>query len=161
MASQTPQTPSTLGDILSKVMGEHGLGRGGLMAKLLAAWDGTVGAGIAKHALPESIKSGRLTVIVDSPVWMHQLSMMAPGLIEKINSVMGADTVEDIKFRSGKLERADAGRVKREKFIPKKRKLLPQEHRDIEESLASISDKDLKEKARRLLESSCTTEKVK
>ncbi len=70
-------------------MGEHGLGRGGIMAKLLAAWDKTVGAGIAKHALPESIKGGILTVTVDSPVWMHQLSMMAPGLIEKINSVMG------------------------------------------------------------------------
>lgn len=155
------QTPSTLSDILSKVMGEHGLGRGGLMAKLLSVWDGTVGAGIAKHALPESVKGGILTVIVDSPVWMHQLSMMAPGLIEKINSVMGDGTVADIKFRSGKLERPDASTVKKEKFIPKKRKLRPQEHVDIEESLASISDKDLREKARRLLESSCTTEKVK
>jgi hypothetical protein len=155
------QAPSTLGDILSKVMGEHGLGRGGLMAKLLSVWDGTVGTGIAKHALPESIKGGRLTVIVDSPVWMHQLSMMAPGLVEKINSVMGAGTVEDIKFRSGKLERHDASPAKKEKFIPKRRKLLPQEHKDIEESLASISDKDLREKARRLLESSCTTEKAK
>ena len=157
----TKQTPSTLGEILGKVMGEHGLGRGGMMAKLLSVWDNTVGAGIAKHALPESIKGGRLTVIVDSPVWMHQLSMMAPGLIEKINSVMGADTVEDIKFRSGKLERPDASPVRKEKFIPRRRKLLPQEHKDIEESLANISDKDLREKARRLLESSCTTEKVK
>ena len=74
------QTTSTLGEILGKVMGEHGLGRGGIMAKLLSVWDGTVGAGIAKHALPESIKGGILTVTVDSPVWMHQLSMMAPGL---------------------------------------------------------------------------------
>jgi len=155
------QTPSTLGDILSKVMGEHGLGRGGLMAKLLSVWDKTVGAGIAKHALPESIKGGILTVTVDSPVWMHQLSMMAPGLIEKINSVMGADTVSDIKFRSGKLVRPDASPVRKEKFVPKKRKLSPQEHRDIEESLANISDRELREKTRRLLESSCTTEKVK
>lgn len=155
------QTPSTLGEILGKVMGEHGLGRGGLMAKLLSVWDGTVGAGIAKHALPESIKGGILTVTVDSPVWMHQLSMMAPGLIEKINTVMGADAVADIKFRSGKLERPDASPVKREKFIPEKRNLRPDERRDIEESLANISDKDLREKARRLLESSCTTEKAK
>lgn len=155
------QTTSTLGEILGKVMGEHGLGRGGIMAKLLSVWDGTVGAGIAKHALPESIKGGRLTVVVDSPVWMHQLSMMAPGLIEKINSVMGAGTVEDIKFRSGKLERPDASPARKEKFIPRRRKLLPQEQKAIEESLASISDRDLRERARRLLESSCTTEKAK
>ena len=155
------QTPSTLGDILSKVMGEHGLGRGGVMAKLLSVWDKTVGAGIAKHALPESIKGGILTVTVDSPVWMHQLSMMAPGLIEKINTVMGDGTVADIKFRSGKFVRPDASPIKKEKFIPKKRKLSPGERRDIEESLTNISDKDLREKARRLLESSCTTEKAK
>ena len=161
MANQTTQTPSTLSDILSKVMGEHRLGRGGVMAKLLSVWDGTVGAGITKHALPESIKGGILTVIVDSPVWMHQLSMMAPGLIEKINSVMGDGTVSDIKFRSGKLVRPDASPVRKEKFVPKKRSLRPDERRDIEESLANISDKDLREKARRLLESSCTTEKVK
>jgi hypothetical protein len=60
----TKQTPSSLGEILGKVMGEHGLGRGDMMAKLLSVWDGTVGAGIAKHALPESIKGGKLTVIV-------------------------------------------------------------------------------------------------
>ncbi len=155
------KAPSTLGEILGKVMGERGLGRGSLTAKLLAVWDAAVGEGIAKHALPESVKGGVLTVIVDSPVWMHQLSMMAPALVEKVNTVMGTGTVQDIRFRAGRLVRPTEGKVEKERFVPKRRKLLPDERREIEESVSMISDKELREKARRLLESSCTREKAK
>jgi predicted nucleic acid-binding Zn ribbon protein len=42
--------------------------------KLDSAWPAVVGAAVARHARPGPLQDGRLTVYVDSPVWLSELS---------------------------------------------------------------------------------------
>ena len=66
-------------------------------------WEKAVGATIARHARPEALRAKKLTVIVDSPVWMQQLSLLKPEIIEKVNRGLGKDAIREIALRLGEV----------------------------------------------------------
>ncbi len=72
---------------------------------LLDHWEEDVGKAIASHTKPRRIKGGRLFVDVDSPVWVHQLTInYKKGLVEKLNQRLGKRVIEDIRFRQGRMD---------------------------------------------------------
>jgi hypothetical protein len=82
---------------------------------------------------------------------MHQLSMLCPEIIDKVNHALGGGTVEDIRFRLGKVQGGEAARKKAAPFKPGRRDLGPEEKAEVEESLRPIKDAEIRERARRLL----------
>lgn len=142
--------PVPVGEVLKKVMADRGLGAGGSLARLMTRWPAAVGADIARHACPEMLKGGRLTITVDSSAWMGQLSMLAPGIIEKVNEVLKEDQVKDLHFRIGKI-RPDGPAAKAPVTAPARRKLMPLEKALIEKALEPIKDEDLRMRGRRLM----------
>ena len=92
---------TSIAGILKEVLKARGLGSGDTLSKLRGKWANAVGGKIAQHAQPQMIREGRLTLTVDSPAWMSQLSMLSPEIIEKINAALEEGAVQELKFCLG------------------------------------------------------------
>ena len=65
-------------------------------------WLEIVGADIAKHAQPVSLKNGLLVIAVDHPVWLQELARYhKPLLLQKIRDRIGKTAVRELVFRIG------------------------------------------------------------
>ncbi|MEK7236280.1 MAG: DciA family protein, partial [Nitrospirota bacterium] len=53
------------------------------------------------------IRYKKLYLLVHNSVWLHQLTFLKPTLIQKLNTVAGAELVTDIVLRVGELPEAD------------------------------------------------------
>jgi predicted nucleic acid-binding Zn ribbon protein len=75
----------------------------GLLAAVQSAWPAVAGAALAAAATPSSEHAGTVTVECESSVWAHELDLLAPDLIARLNE---------------RLEEAgDPGRVERLRFV--------------------------------------------
>ncbi len=117
--------------------------------RLQSRWDRTVGPAIARHAQPAAIRGGKLQVIVDSPAWMQQLSLMKPEIIRKLNEAMRSGGVKDITLRLGEV--APSGAEQQEEAAPLPQ-LTDRDRTRIEEYLHPIGDADTREMVRRVIE---------
>ena len=65
-------------------------------------WEEAVGSKISKHAQPQSFKGKVLHVSVDSSAWLFKLARFHGEEIKAaINQRLGAEAIEEIKFRLG------------------------------------------------------------
>jgi hypothetical protein len=69
--------------------------------KIWKLWDEAVGAEIANHARPSSIKNGVLVVKVSDSVWLQELGFRAHEIIERINSALQREAIKKIRLRVG------------------------------------------------------------
>ncbi|MBI3990220.1 MAG: DUF721 domain-containing protein [candidate division NC10 bacterium] len=74
--------------------------------RILACWDEVVGEQVSRRAKPDGLKGGRLYVIVEDPVWLHQLSLLKPALIASLNERLGFPVVKELYLKVGKLPSA-------------------------------------------------------
>lgn len=86
--------------VLEKILPKLGLDQQIYQSKLLEDWPRIVGATVAKHARPLTLKEGILTIAVDHPMWLSELSRyQKPLLLRKVRQNLGDKTVKDIAFR--------------------------------------------------------------
>jgi hypothetical protein len=141
---------------LQKIINARGLaGRLGIY-RIIGQWESTVGAVIARHAQPLSIRGKKLTVQVDSPVWMQQLSLLKPDLIEKVNRGMGEDAVKDITLRLGE--------VAQKKLSPRTAPPVPlsgKERALVDGYVKDIDDPEIKAALAKLIERDLVNKKGK
>jgi predicted nucleic acid-binding Zn ribbon protein len=71
------------------------------LARVQAVWAQAAGEAIAAEAQPVSERDGTVTVACRSAVWAHELELMAPELVERVNRCAGADLVGALKVRAG------------------------------------------------------------
>jgi predicted nucleic acid-binding Zn ribbon protein len=70
-----PENPGAdLGSVVADVMKRIGLTADHWLNTLEEEWTDLVGATVAKHTRPGRFERKRLTVYVDSSVWLHELS---------------------------------------------------------------------------------------
>lgn len=117
--------------------------------RVQSRWDRTVGPAIARHARPTGLRSGKLQVIVDSPTWMQQLSLMKPEIIGKLNAFQGGHAVRDITLKLGEIEAPDGPAPAEETFEVS---LTEEEREKIEQHVRTIEDDATREALRSLLE---------
>lgn len=63
---------------------------------LFGRWRAIVGEEIAQHCSPERFSDGQLFVAADSTAWATQLRLLAPTVVARMNSHLGAGTVTRI-----------------------------------------------------------------
>lgn len=68
-----------------------------LAAKL--AWSRAAGEGLRRNTVPVSLVGKTLTVSVADALWQKQLRSMAAELLFRINTLLGARSVDEIVFR--------------------------------------------------------------
>jgi predicted nucleic acid-binding Zn ribbon protein len=73
---------------------------GGLV-QVWQLWDDAVGKAIAENARPAAFKGKLLLVHVSSSPWIHQLQFLKKEIIHKLNTRLGQELIEDIKFKIG------------------------------------------------------------
>ncbi len=130
------------GNILRKFTKELGLEGGIRLNAIKNQWLNIVGQTIAVHTSPDIIKGKILTLVVDTPQWMHHLSFYKEEICKKLKPY----NINEIRFRLGRLpERID---TKHQKENPL---LTEEDSRYIENTIKFIKDKELKEKLRTLL----------
>jgi len=125
--------------------------------RVLGIWDRVVGAGISAHAQPATIRGKKLTVIVDSSVWMQQLSLLRPEIVEKLNRSLGENAVEGISLKLGEVNRQGSPA---ERKAVSRRSLGAEERKRIDEYVRAIGDEDLRNRLKHLIEKDLQSKKT-
>ena len=76
--------PRRLSETLSEVAAELDLDDPDVIAGVLGGWTALVGEAVAAHARPRSVRSGVLTVEVESPEWATQLRYLEGEVLLRI-----------------------------------------------------------------------------
>jgi hypothetical protein len=59
-----------------------------LLAEVQQVWGEVVGSAIAGEAEPTSERAGVLTISCAASVWAHELDLMSPVIVERLNAVL-------------------------------------------------------------------------
>lgn len=137
-----------LSSTLDKILSSRGMQSRISEYRIFGQWEKTVGEAIAGHARPAGLRGRKLTVAVDSSVWMQELALRKPDIIEKINAALGKDTIQSIVLRLGEIPPMPKVYGAAEPPPP----LSPGERARIESITECIKDDDVRAALRRLME---------
>ena len=91
-----------MSQVVPEVMKRLGLQQRLQQSQIFYLWREIVGADIADHAQPVSLRNGVLVVTVDHPIWLQELSRYHKKLLlEKISQRVGRNAVRNLVFRIG------------------------------------------------------------
>jgi len=138
-----------LSSSLDGLLRSYGFGSKLSEYRVFGKWDKAVGAAIALHARPLAVRGTKLSLVVDSPAWMQQLSLMKPQLIEKVNQMLGRDAIKDITLKLGEVELPE---TKEPAYRPAPVKLDDETMRQIDGYVKDLEDAETREAFRRLIE---------
>jgi len=68
-----------------------------LLAEAQRAWPGAVGPAIAAEAQPTAERGGVLTVSCSASVWAHELDLMGPEIVERLNGALANGSVTRLR----------------------------------------------------------------
>jgi hypothetical protein len=148
MINSMKKTVARLSSTIAKILRSRGLENRLSEYRIFGQWEGAVGEVIARHAHPVAIRGKKLTLVVDSPAWMQQLSLLKPEIVGKVNQSIGTDAVRDIKLTLGEV--MPSARPADTPPVPVN---LDQEERMIIERYArEVNDADIRDAVRRVME---------
>lgn len=133
---------------LLKILKANGLESRLSEYRVFGQWEKTVGKVLACHAQPQSVRGKKLTLLVDSPAWMQQISLLKPEIIEKLNRGLGKEAISDIMLKFGEV--APSGGPPDD--IPVRTSLSEEDHATIRQYVKDINDPDMKEAITRVIE---------
>ena len=131
-----------LNSILGKFIKDFDLSGGIKLSEIKDHWRIIVGHTIASHTCPYILKDGVLTLIVDTPQWMHHLGFFKEEIKDKLKEY----NVHEVRFSLGKLPEKPVNET--ETWIIE---ISDSDERYINNTLKVINDKELKERLRALL----------
>ncbi|HVF80185.1 MAG TPA: DUF721 domain-containing protein [Solirubrobacteraceae bacterium] len=68
-----------------------------LLADVQRVWAQAAGPGIADEASPVSEREGTVTLLCSSAVWMQEIDLMGPVLVDALNDALGSDRVQAVR----------------------------------------------------------------
>ena len=92
-------------NVLAGILDNLGIGNKIEQHRIWTVWAQAVGEQISQHALPARIRDNVLEIKVDHPVWMQQLQLLKPRLLEQINSHLDDTPIKDLYLRRGQLRK--------------------------------------------------------
>lgn len=140
--------------LIKEMLGKPGMGEQLTRHQAWLVWDQIVGQQIALHARPRKLRRGVLEVQVDHPVWMQQLHMLKPRILEKINTRVPNAQITEIYLRQKKAgDGAPQINIKKDpEPLPwDSIELNPWEKKAIEDELSSLNNEELKIEMRKVL----------
>ncbi|HEV7206997.1 MAG TPA: DciA family protein [Jatrophihabitans sp.] len=94
--TDTSSDPQRIGSLLPAYMEERGWDRPLSEARVFADWLALVGADVAAHCTPQSLRAGELRVAAESTAWATQLRLLASTLLARLVTELGPDVVTKI-----------------------------------------------------------------
>ena len=71
------------------------------LARVQAVCEGAAGPAIAAAAQPTAERDGVLTVTCSAAVWAQELTLMAGGLLPRLNDALGREAITELRCRTG------------------------------------------------------------
>ena len=116
---------------------------------ILGAWNEIVGATVAAHSQPRSIRNRILFIEVAHSTWTQQLQFLKPTLLEKVNNFLGEPLIQDIRFKLGKIL---TGTPSPSKTDPWRKEDLGEETlKKIEKLIQKIEDEEVRKALKEVL----------
>ncbi|GAA4798781.1 hypothetical protein GCM10023200_39470 [Actinomycetospora chlora] len=97
-AGADERDPQTLGRLASRLSGDRGWAPQLAGGAVFGRWVELVGAEVAEHARPESLRDGVLTVAADSTAWATQLRLLQRQLIGRLAAGLGDGVVTTMRI---------------------------------------------------------------
>ena len=94
-------TPTKVGDLIGRVLGDLGLEGIAKAHQIGAQWEAIVGAQVAAHCRPLGVRGSVLELEVDSPVWSQQLQLRKPEILAALERVIGSEAPRELRFQVG------------------------------------------------------------
>ena len=91
--------PRRVGESLDAVARNLGGAGGPALVDLLQRWPAVVGAQLAAHSRPLSLRNGTLTIAADEPAWGAQLGWLDADLKRRLDDALGPGVVTRIAVR--------------------------------------------------------------
>lgn len=138
--------------ILRKIVKSHGLEGGEVLNTLKKKWGSLMGQAIAAHTIPETVRNHILTIVVDTPQWMHHLSFYKEDIVAKLKPY----NINGIRFRVGRVtagttKPVNAGTIE----------LTDDESKYLDSVTKNISDEELRKQFQSLIAHGLTKGKRK
>jgi hypothetical protein len=133
---------NSLRNILGKFAKDIGIDSGVALNQLRKQWINLVGKPIAVHTYPDSVKSGNLSVVVDTPQWIHHLGFYKNEILDKLKPL----GVHSIRFRLGRIPE-----YLNEDVSPEDSELSEEDLRYIDNTVSSLKDEELRDTFRTLI----------
>ena len=89
------RSPRSLSSALDEIRDE--LEPDSLLAQVQRAWQGAVGMAIAGEAQPTGERAGVVTVSCSASVWAQELDLMAPAILDRLNSALRSGRVSRLR----------------------------------------------------------------
>jgi hypothetical protein len=132
-----------VGKILKSFIADYGIEAGVNLVAINHKWKEIVGEAIAVHTSPDIIKGKTLSIVVDTPQWLHHLSFYRTQIAEKLKPY----GIDSVTLRIGKIVQLEQDTS----FF--KVGTLSEDDRDfIEKTISSLRDDELKIRFRKLLQ---------
>ncbi|WP_441297602.1 DciA family protein [Actinosynnema sp. ALI-1.44] len=96
-AGADSRDPQKFGALLGKIAAERGWNGQLANGEVFGRWTAIVGAEIAEHAKPLTLRDGELTVQASSTAWATQLRLLQRQLLAKIAKGVGDGVVKRLK----------------------------------------------------------------
>ena len=141
-----------IGDLLDATLKRLRLGDRIHAHRALGEWAETVGPQVAGHATPMEVAGTTLLVQVDHSAWLAQLRLLAPVILERLNTRLGAGTITHLVLRIGSAP--PAGAPEPPAAVPGEQppRLSPEEAREIDHAIEEVPDESLRALLRELRE---------
>jgi hypothetical protein len=97
----SPQGPVRLRTLLDPLAHRLGLAEAGDLGRLWAGWQEIVGATVARHAEPSSLRAGTLRVRTDSPTWATEITYLSEAIRAGVNAWLGKEVVKQVRVWTG------------------------------------------------------------
>jgi predicted nucleic acid-binding Zn ribbon protein len=91
--------PQPLGALASRLVADRGWSEQVAAGVVFARWAQLVGAELAEHAQPVSLKYGELTVAASSTAWATQLRLLQRQLLARITAGVGPGVVRALRVQ--------------------------------------------------------------
>ncbi|NOY84367.1 MAG: DUF721 domain-containing protein [Nitrospirae bacterium] len=145
----TMKEPAAISPILKTMNRKLGLEKEMIFYRLKKEWPTFVGQTLSEHTRPERLKFKMLTLSVDGPTWMHELTFLKKDIIKKINTRLGKNLIQTLHLKIGILPSQDL--PKKHTRFPQKA-LSPEAKTLLQEQLSPLKDSPLKKAIREAME---------
>lgn len=95
----SPTGPERVQAILSPLVAQLTVAKRPSADAVAALWRRLVGPQAARHSRPTSLRQGELMIAVDASVWLWNLSLQRPRLLEGFRAAWGREAVTTIRLR--------------------------------------------------------------
>lgn len=89
--------PQPFGSLISRLVADRGWERQTAEATVMGRWEHLVGADIAAHSHPESLRDGALVLSAESTAWATQLRLLGPRILARLQNTLGPEVVTSLR----------------------------------------------------------------